>query len=145
VQSITLSVWDAAEKLGIDEQTMASLKRYIPHIIIGNECLFPRRYIEACVTFLTSQGLSAHPANILLFRDMDTNVQIIRETQRELHFAFLSYPTEPREKQELSAASIAEILGVAVPTVQRWWLQGALSDGAIPKVTVINSYRWAFS
>ena len=145
MKSITMSVWEAAEELGINEQALKNLKGCIPHIVLANECLFPRRYIEACVAFLADCKSSAQRGSLLIFRDMGETITIIRETELALGLAFRSDPSEKREEQELSAKAVADILGVAVPTVDRWRVQGHLPKGMIPKATLSSSYSWNFS
>jgi hypothetical protein len=142
---ITLSAWKAADKLGVGEHAMHNLSDCLPHIVLANERLFPRAYIEACVHFLQEYELTAARDNLLLFRDMGETVAIIREAQQALDSAFRSDPAETRENQELGNKAIASILGVAEPTVDRWRAQGYLArKGKIPKIKLKTSYKWVF-
>jgi hypothetical protein len=145
MKSITMSVWEAAEKLGVDEQALSSLKDCIPHIVLANECLFPRCYIEACVVFLADCKSSAQRGSLLVFRDMGETMNLIRATQRDLEAALLSDPTKGPEALELSPKAVANIFGVGVPTVDRWGAQGHFPKGKIPKSTLNSSYIWALS
>lgn len=148
--TITLSAWETANRLRIDEQVMPTLSDCVPHIVLKpgklNERLFPANYIDACIEYTRKYGFTLSRETLLMFRDTRGAVTHIRRAQYELEAAFYCHPTEGRGAQELSLEEMAFILGVSLPTINRWQAAGTFPKvDKIPKAMLGNSYRWVLT